>query len=523
MREVKLFVSSPDDALMERRRLAQVVERLNGEIRGIGTVRPVRWETSFYKAHTTFQRQIPEASECEIVIGILRHHLGTPLPGDFTKMPNGDPYPSGTAYEVLSALEKRRTADLPDVYVFRYAEPPTVRLDDAAERSRVERDWESVKAFFSDWFFTPEGQFKAAFQTFASTDDFETKVEALLRQWITERMLHGRSVVWPVAMRGSPFRGLEAFDASHASVFFGRSRDIARAVSTLQEAAERGTPYLMVIGPSGAGKSSIARAGVVPRLTAPGVVAQVDVWRVVTMRPADKGDDPFMALAGELLKVARESETEGSRYHVGLAELGQDGFTTPRELADLLYHADTTAVRAVVHALDRVAETERARAGYERPVAAALLLLVDQLDELLGADVSDEVRKRFALLMRHLCRSGRVWLVTTLRADLYERYLAVPDLLELKTEGASYDLQPPGSAELAEIVRAPARAAELVYEVDSSGRSLDERLLADAERADILPLVQFTLNRLFEERIEVDGEIRLTHAAYEAMGGSTAP
>jgi tetratricopeptide (TPR) repeat protein/NADPH-dependent 7-cyano-7-deazaguanine reductase QueF-like protein len=504
---------------MERKRLAQVVERLNSEIRGIATVRPVRWETSFYKAHTTFQKQIPEAAECEIVIGILRHRLGSELPDDFPKMPNGEPYPSGTAYEVLTALERRRTAELPDVYVFRYAEPPTVRLDDAEERKRVESQWESLKGFFSTWFVTPKGQLRAAFQTFDATDDFETKVEALLRQWIAERILHGRSVVWPVAILGSPFRGLEAFDAGHAPVFFGRSRDIARAVSALQETAEHGTPYLMIIGPSGAGKSSIARAGLVPRVTAPGVIAQVDVWRVATMRPAEKGGDPFMALAECLLKAEREPEVESGSYRLGLAEIAQDGFTTPRELADLLHHADTTAVRALVHALEQVAETERIDAGYERPVSAALLLLVDQLDELLGADVSDEVRKRFAALLRHLCRSGRVWVVTTLRADLYERYIAIPELLALKTEGASHDLQPPGPAELAEIVRAPAKAAELVYEVDANGRSLDERLLADAERADILPLVQFTLNRLFEERIEVDGEIRLTYAAYEAMGG----
>jgi tetratricopeptide (TPR) repeat protein len=519
VREIRLFVSSPDDALMERKRLAQVVERLNGEMRGIATVRPVRWEKSFYKAHATFQKQIPEAAECEIVIGILRHRLGTELPDEFPKMPNGKPYPSGTAYEVLSALERRREGELPDVYVFRYSVPPTVSLDDPVERRRVESQWEGVKAFFSDWFVTPEGHFKAGFQTFDSTDGFEEKAEALLRQWIADRILHGRSVVWPVAIRGSPFRGLEAFDAEHAPVFFGRSRDIAKAVNALQETAERGTPYLLVIGPSGTGKSSIMRAGLAPRIVAPGVVSQVDVWRVVTMRPGEKGGDPFIALAEALLEVERGPETEDSGYGVGLAEIAEGGFATPQELAVLLAHADSTAVRLIVHALERVAEAERADAGYERPVKAALLLLVDQLDELLGSEVPDDVRRTFALLLGHLCRSGQVWVLTTLRADLYERYIAVPELLELKSEGTSYDLQPPGPAELAEIVRAPARAAELVYETDADGRSLDERLLADAERADILPLVQFTLNRLFEERVETDGEIRLTHAAYEAMGG----
>ncbi len=519
MREIKVFVSSPEDALLERKRLAQVVERLNGEIRGFATIRPVRWETSFYKAHATFQTQIPEAADCEIVVGILRHRLGTALPNDFARMPNGDPYPSGTAYEVLSAMERRRTAELPDVYVFRFTEPPTVRLDDATGRHAVEEQWERVKAFFSTWFVTMEGQFKAAFQTFASTDDFEKKIEAMLRQWIEEHLLKGRAVIWPIEYKGSPFRGLKSFGVRHASVFFGRSRDIARATVALREAADRGTPYLMVIGPSGAGKSSLARAGILPRITAPGVVPQVDAWRAVTMRPGERGANPFAAFAEQLLQQGRGREADTPDVYDALPEIAESGFRTPKELADLLAHGDESATKPIIHALDRIAETEQAKGGYERPVQTALFLLIDQLDELLAVDVAEDVRAKFAALLARLVATRRVWVVSTLRADLYERYIAVPDLRMLKTEGASYDLQPPGQAELTEIVRLPAKAANLVFETDESGRTLDERLLADAGRADILPLVQFTLNRLFEERISVDGEWQLTHAAYDAIGG----
>ena len=40
--------------------------------------------------------------------------------------------------------------------------------------------------------------------------------------------------------------------------------------------------------------------------------------------------------------------------------------------------------------------------------------------------------------------TGRVWVVGTLRADLYQLFLAEPALLVLKTKGATYDLVPPG-------------------------------------------------------------------------------
>ena len=46
-----------------------------------------------------------------------------------------------------------------------------------------------------------------------------------------------------------------------------------------------------------------------------------------------------------------------------------------------------------------------------------------------------------------------------------------------------------------------------------------ERLLADARTADSLPLLQFTLRRLYEQRADATGEAKLTHAAYDALGG----
>src|SRR4029078_6223546 len=141
--------------------------------------------------------------------------------------------------------------------------------------------------FFDAWFKTPSGEFKAAFQSFASTDDFEAQAEVLLRKWLEEKVLHGRSPHRPAGIRGSPFRGLAAFGAKHAPVFFGRSRDITKAIDALKDAGERGAAFPLIVGASGSGKSSLVRAGLVPRLTAAGVVPSVDIWRVAVMRPAE--------------------------------------------------------------------------------------------------------------------------------------------------------------------------------------------------------------------------------------------
>lgn len=491
---------------------------LNGEFQGTARLAAIRWETEFYKAHSTFQAQIPEAAECDLVFAIFRSRLGSTLPGDFPRMENGESYPSGTAYELLSAIDAAKGRGLPDVYVFRCPQPPSVQLDDPG-RAEIEAQWERLKAFFETWFRTEDGQFKAAFQTFKSTDDFEAQAEALLRKWLEDKVLKGRAVVWPVALKGSPFRGLAAFGVKHAPVFFGRSRDTAKAVERLKDAAEKGCPFLLVDGASGAGKSSLVRAGLVPRLTAAGVVPKIDLWRVAVMRPSEAGGDPFAALARALFVRTEDlPEYEGGRA-AALPELGAGDFRRPEDFSAQLVHADETSLKPIIATLDAVARAARQTSGYDRDLNAALLLVIDQLDELFDADMAPEQRARFARLIDLLARCGRVWVIATLRGGLIEELLAQPELKQLKEDGASYDLAPPDAAGLAEIVRGPAAAAGLFFEKDDSGETLDERLLNDADRPDLLPLLQFTLNQLFETAKTTNHPNILTFTAYRAFGG----
>jgi hypothetical protein len=517
MKSVRIFVSSPGDTHFERMRVERVIERLNGEFSAAAKLEAVRWETKYYQARATFQQQIPEAADCEMVIAILRHRLGTELPDDFPAMPNGDRYPSGTAYEILSAIEASKQKSVPDVYVFRYSEPPTVKLDDESTNKLVSEQWNRLKTFFKTWFQTQDGKFKLAFHSFHSTDEFELEVEKLLRGWLEEKVLKGRSVLWPIETKGSPFRGLAAFGAKHAPVFFGRSRDTAKAIDALKDAGARGTPFMLLVGASGSGKSSLALAGIVPRLTAPGVVPSVDLWRVDIMRPSEESG-PVAALAVRLFDTAEDNADECPLP--ALPEMASSDYATPAELTKLLSHADESCAKPIVKALDRIAETEAQRVGHDRPVRADLLIVVDQLDELFASEVSDAERTRFAALLSQLVATGRVWVIATLRADLYERFLKEPDLLAMKTKGATYDLAPPGTTEIDEIIRGPAIAAGLVYENDAkTGEDLDDRLIRDVDRPDMLPLLQFALDYLFDQRVSADGKTLLTLKAYDTLGG----
>jgi tetratricopeptide (TPR) repeat protein len=522
MQTFKLFVSSPGDVMVERRRVENVVSRLNGEFAAVARLEAVRWETEFYQAYSTFQAQIPRSTDCDIVIGILRWRLGTELPPDFAEKLLGDqPFPSGTAYEILTAIAQRQQGGrLPDVYVFRFAgSSPAVAIDDP-NRVKIERDWAALKNFFQQWFLTARGHFKAAFNPYNSEDDFEEQLEKLLRKWVADKVAGGRVVRWPVAVKGSPFCGLSAFGAKHAAVFFGRNNDVVRAVDLWREAGARGSPYLLVVGASGSGKSSLARAGLVPRLTTPGVIKEVDAWRVAVMRPGDSPAGPFAALAAALLQDEAALPKEEEGRGPALPEIAQGDSRTSAELAGVLQHADAAAIKPIVNALTRIGAAEHDRERYNREVRCDLVLLIDQFEELFAGSASEAERSAFIDLIAELAGTGRIWVAVTLRADFYARMLDQPALKKLKELGATYDLAPPGPVELAEIVRAPAEAAGLVFETDAaSGERLDARLLRDADRPDMLPLVQLALSRLFEGREAVGSDTVLPLRVYDSLGG----
>jgi tetratricopeptide (TPR) repeat protein len=506
---LRLFVSSPGDVMPERQRVDLVVERLNAEFEGLARIETVRWETAYYSAHDTFQKQIPEAANCDVVIAIFRTRLGSKLPATFPTQPSGEPYPSGTAYEILSALEWRKTSgQVPDVYVFRYPRAPSVELD-APNREEIAGQWNQLKNFFETWFLNTSGEFLAAFQDYSSTDDFAVKVEDCLRQWLARRGFVAQGPVWDRILHGSPFPGLSAFEAEHGPVFFGRDLAIAQAVERLRQAgAEQaeGRParasFLLIIGASGSGKSSLLRAGLLPRLTLPGTIPEIDLWRTAVVMP---GPDPFLALAESLLAEAALGP-----------ELRQSAFVDKALLAKQLAGDPELAMAPLREALRKAAERRKADAHFDEARPARIALGIDQAERIF-TEASAAAATSFAVLMAALVNGGLAYVIFTMRSDTYARFQSFEALVALREAGATLDLVPPNAAELEEIVTGPVEACHppLAFE-QADGRSLAAMLVADTKGGDALPLLQMTLSRLYAaEEVRGDGVLRI--ADYRGM------
>lgn len=503
MKTLRVFISSPGDVFEERAIANRVIERLQSEYIGKVVLESVLWEHEPLVATSTFQTQIVKPSEADIVIAILWSRLGTRLPKEFVRA-DGSRYESGTEFEFEEAIEGFRKNGKPDLMVYRKTAPPSVRLDDEKELLDRLSQKKKLDEFVDKWFHDKaEGTLIAAFHAFEAPSDFENLLENHLHRLIDRQIpssISSTSEARAVWKKGSPFRGLEAFEFEHAPVFFGRTKAVSDILQALRDQGARGRSFVLVLGMSGGGKSSVVRAGVLPMLTKPGVIEGVDVWRRAVFRPTDVRGDLFTGLAKALLR------------ETALPSLDEDK-DGPEELANVLRKSPEAAASMIKGALSREKRTDGSSAN------ARLALLVDQMEEMYTQDeVTQDDREAFVDVLDVLARCGRVWVIGTLRSDFYQAVGKIRKLVELKEGDGQYDLMPPTASEIGQMIRLPTRAAGLRFEEDpASSERLDDMLRdSAAEHPEVLPLLQFTLEELYQRRTE-DG--MLTLAAYRDLGG----
>ncbi len=493
MERLSIFVSSPGDVAEERIIARRVISRLQAEFGERLELDAVFWEQEPLLASASFQDQLPKPSDSDVAVCILWARLGTPLPITFRKA-DGSRYGSGTEFEFEDALAGFRSRGKPDLLVYRKTAPPLIPGDDDVLAVEKLRQKQAVDLFMRRWFHNEaDGTLLAAFHPFASASDFEEILEAHLRKLIARHCPDAvgasreSSVSW---QHGSPFRGLEAFEGVHAPVFFGRTAAVTDMIAALRRQDSQGKPFLLVLGSSGCGKSSVVRAGLVPLLVQPGVIEGVKHWLHAAMKPHDAAGNLVGALA-DLLSASGALDEPAARA-----------------LEPVLRNTEAAHHEQLLRVL----------ADSLQP-ASRVVLLVDQLEEVFTDEqVTEEERAAFFRALSLLVRSRCIWIVATLRSDFYPRCTDYAELVDLKADTGQYDLRLPTAAEIGQIVRLPAAAAGLRFEIrPDRGERLDEVLRDEAVASpEALPLLEFALEELYQRRSS-DGT--LTFSAYREIGG----
>jgi WD40 repeat protein len=478
------------------------------------------WEFEAMVASGHFQDSIEPPSAFDVVVLIVWSRLGTSLPErtgvrEYRGIDGRTPV-TGTEWEFEEALHAAQKSGAPDLLVYRSLRPAAFDIEDMHIREQQLRQFTALHEFW-ERHFANRDMFLGAYTSFKSDTEFASAFENHLRKLIEKRIAALGSVQGGAARKAwtqAPFRGLETYEFQHAPIFFGQDEALGKSMLQLTSNAEAGSRFLLILGASGSGKSSLVKAGIVPKLFVPRRIPGIAFLRRVVFRPSDAGEeeDLFDALARRLTTQLSDQE--------GVSELIGHG-QSPATLAAHLRNATAAPAYPIETALGQLAAQARQSGRMLDYESAKLVIVVDQLEELFTIDrITAEQRRRFVDLLAGLARSGMVWIIATMRMDFWHRAAETPELVRLAEGNGRLELLAPGPAQLSQMIRRPAEAAGVHFEVHQTTSVLLNEALAEevAHAPGALPLLSYLLDQLYRaDVLEADGTT-LTYATYVRLG-----
>jgi hypothetical protein len=268
----------------------------------------------------------------------------------------------------------------------------------------------------------------------------------------------------------NPYKGLRAFRAEDKGDFFGRGDLVNDLVKWIGDG--RASPRLRaLLGASGSGKSSVMLAGVLPKLQ-----AEAPDWLfldsiVPSSQPIEK------------LSVALARKLPNKSHAV----IHQD-----------LYDTSSRGLHRLAGEIS------------EKPV----VLYIDQFEEVFTLVDKEAERRQFIDLLTTALseKGGTFYLLLSMRADFYDRPVQYGDFGQL-IESHHRLIAPMSLAELFNVVNLPAQLPDVQLQFEQG--LVTEMVYEVRQEAAALPLLQFTLDQLFQQR---EGQ-KLSLQSYHALGG----
>lgn len=324
---------------------------------------------------------------------------------------------------------------------------------------------------------------------------------AKVKSYLLKLGISAESFPWPPERNpdAEPFPGLRAFLEDDAAIFFGRDADILKGLDEFRLLRRKGSPQVLAIqAASGAGKSSYLRAGLWPRLQ-----RDVSLAPVAILRPAQGIITGPEGLSQTLARYLSGPDANINPGDISIALMDRD---TEKSLGAFSKLMSTAAVRA----------HEWRRIGDSTASPPALVLAIDQAEELLSAEYETESHRFLFLLADQISRATpEIFALLTVRGDNVARLFEAMVAHGFETPKALILLPLPRTSYRDVIVKPIALLAQRGRQITISATLIDE-LVNDAQGADALPLLAFTLFKLY---IGFGAGGHITSAQYSSMGG----
>lgn len=289
------------------------------------------------------------------------------------------------------------------------------------------------------------------------------------------------AIVQKELIKRSPYKALRRFDVDDADYFFGRYQLTAALQKALQT-----SNLLLVLGASGSGKSSVVRAKLIPEF-----LRASSQHHSFVLTP---GADPFRSLYESL---------------IGQGKLGPDkDYYFPPDRAKFVLEGRADLFGQIARQLMQP-EAQQPEIQW--------LIVIDQFEELFTRCTSLEQRQRLIQSLTELAASEpqSLKIVLVMRADFLEQFSPYPQFgqrvqrqIHLVTD------MPQDELELA--IKGPAQKHGVIFEP-----GLAEQIIQDLQgQAGALPLLQYTLDRLWKYEVGLDGlaDRQLNTQNYRQLG-----
>jgi WD domain, G-beta repeat len=269
----------------------------------------------------------------------------------------------------------------------------------------------------------------------------------------------------------SPYKGLKKFEPEDKDLFFGRDQFITQLIKKLEH-----SNLILLLGASGSGKSSVVRAGLIPWLSRNLSRKWGSHFIHLTFTP---DQDPFESLYASFLSKFPQKEAQIARE---------------------------AKVDTITQVVTKLKQSE-----------SFWFIFIDQFEELFTATLPEK-RDQFVngLVKLSQTKNNSVKIMGTMRADFLDKLSSYPQLIKT-TDDSRPMLAEMQLDELRLAIEQPAAHHGVVFET-----GLVEEIIKNVQgQAGYLPLLQYTLNLLWETEVET-GSIHdrtLNTSTYRQLGG----
>ena len=278
----------------------------------------------------------------------------------------------------------------------------------------------------------------------------------------------------------SPYKALKRFDVDDSAYFFGRYQLTRELQATLEI-----SNLILVLGASGSGKSSVVRAKLIPEFLASSSHRHDFVFT--------PKDDPFQSLYESLIGRDKVGPDKNYCFSESKVQFVLEG--TPKGKPDVLAQV--------------VRELKNKDSEW--------LIFIDQFEELFTRCTSLEQRKSFLKTIAQIAESDdrSVKIVLAMRADFLGELNPYPQFGKIVQRQIHLVNQMPED-ELELAIKGPAAKHGVRFEP-----GLAKEIISDVQgQAGSLPLMQYTLDRLWDYEVNLDKleDRTLNTQNYQALG-----